>query len=98
MEQTVIKVKGLTKQYKKQTAVKDAAFTIKRGSSCGLSEKELAKARERMSFMIEAPYAKLDLTAWKNLEKQRIQKGIPDKERPGAVMELVGFPMQAIRS
>lgn len=121
MEQTVIEVKGLTKQYKKQTAVKDAAFTIKRGSICGLvgpngagkttimkmlgglvipsagnislygglSEKELAKARERMSFMIETPYAKLDLTAWQNLEKQRIQKGIPDKERPRAVMELV---------
>lgn len=123
MEQTVIEVKGLTKQYKKQTAVKDAAFTIKRGSICGLvgpngagkttimkmlgglvipsagnislyggmSEKELAKARERMSFMIETPYAKLDLTAWQNLEKQRIQKGIPDKERPRAVMELVGL-------
>lgn len=123
VEQTVIEVKGLTKQYKKQTAVKDAAFTIKRGSICGLvgpngagkttimkmlgglvipsagnislyggmSEKELAKARERMSFMIETPYAKLDLTAWQNLEKQRIQKGIPDKERPRAVMELVGL-------
>lgn len=122
-EQTVIEVKGLTKQYKKQTAVKDADFSIKRGSICGLigpngagkttimkmlgglviptagsialyggrTEVQQAKARERMSFMIETPYAKFDLTAWQNLEKQRIQKGIPDKGRIEAVMELVGL-------
>ena len=122
-EERVIAVNGLTKRYKKQFAVKEAGFAIKRGSICGLigpngagkttimkmlgglvlptagnislyggrSERELAKARERMSFMIEIPYAKLDLTAWQNLEKQRIQKGIPDKERPKKVMELVGL-------
>ena len=122
-EEKVIAVKGLTKLYRKQFAVKEAGFAIKRGSICGLigpngagkttimkmlgglvlptagnislyggrSERELAKARERMSFMIETPYAKLDLTAWQNLEKQRIQKGIPDKERPKKVMELVGL-------
>lgn len=122
-EQTVIEVKGLTKQYKKQTAVKDAGFSIKRGSICGLigpngagkttimkmlgglviptagsislygcrREAEQAKARERMSFMIEIPYAKLDLTAWQNLEKQRIQKGIPNKGRMEEVMDMVGL-------
>ena len=40
----------------------------------GKTEKELAKARTRMSFMIETPYAKTNLTARENLEKQRIQK------------------------
>lgn len=122
-EEKVIEARGLTKRYKKQLAVKDAGFVIRRGSICGLigpngagkttimkmlgglviptsgdisfyggrSEGELAKARERMSFMIENPYVKPDLTAWQNLEKQRIQKGIPDKERPKKVMELVGL-------
>lgn len=53
--------------------------------------KELATARERMSFMIETPYAKQDLTAQDNLEKQRLQKGIPDKNRVQEVMEQVGL-------
>ncbi|MGN0667260.1 MAG: ABC transporter ATP-binding protein [Huintestinicola sp.] len=54
-------------------------------------EKELAKARSRMSFIIETPYAKEALTARENLEKQRIQKGIPDKKRIDEVLELVGL-------
>lgn len=57
----------------------------------GTTPQELAKARERMSFMIETPYAKQDLTAWQNLEKQRLQKGIPNKERIKEVMEQVGL-------
>lgn len=40
----------------------------------GTTEDELAKARSRMSFMIETPYAKSGFTARENLEKQRIQK------------------------
>ena len=52
---------------------------------------EQAKARERMSFMIETPYAKQELTAQENLEKQRLQKGIPNRERIGEVLELVGL-------
>lgn len=55
------------------------------------TEPEQAKARERMSFMIESPYAKFNLTARQNLEKQRLQKGIPDKNRIYEVMELVGI-------
>lgn len=54
-------------------------------------EKGLAKARSRMSFIIETPYAKEALTARENLEKQRIQKGIPDKKRIDDVLELVGL-------
>ena len=42
-------------------------------------EKGLNHARSRMSFMIETPYAKGNLSARENLEKQRLQKGIPDK-------------------
>ncbi len=55
------------------------------------SEPELAKARSRMSFMIETPYAKDKMTARQNLEKQRIQKGIPDKKRVDEVLEIVGL-------
>ena len=42
-------------------------------------ETSWAKARERMSFMIEIPYAGQNLTAHQNLEKQRIQKEIKRK-------------------
>ena len=54
-------------------------------------EKGLAHARSRMSFMIETPYAKEKLTARENLEKQRLQKGIPDKKRIDEVLEIVGL-------
>ena len=57
----------------------------------GKSEAELAKARRRMSFMIETPYAKEKLSARENLEKQRLQKGIPDKKRIDEVLEIVGL-------
>ena len=54
-------------------------------------EKGLAKARSRMSFMIETPYAKEKMTARQNLEKQRIQKGIPNKKRIDEVLKIVGL-------
>lgn len=54
-------------------------------------EKGLAKARSRMSFMIETPYAKDKMTARENLEKQRLQKGIPDKNRVDEVLSIVGL-------
>lgn len=57
----------------------------------GKTEAELAKARSRMSFMIETPYAKEKMSARENLEKQRIQKGIPDKNRIEEVLEIVGL-------
>lgn len=52
-------------------------------------EKGLANARKRMSFMIETPYAKPEMTARENLEKQRLQKGITDKKRIDEVLEIV---------
>ncbi len=55
------------------------------------TEKGLAKARTRMSFMIETPYAKEKMTARENLEIQRIQKGIPDKKRIDEVLEIVNL-------
>ena len=57
----------------------------------GTSEQALAQARGRMSFMIETPYAKQELTAQQNLEKQRLQKGIPDQTRIEEVMNTVGL-------
>lgn len=55
------------------------------------TQKGLAKARSRMSFMIETPYAKEKMSAKENLEKQRLQKGIPDKHRVDEVLEIVGL-------
>ena len=55
------------------------------------TEKELAHARSRMSFMIETPYAKQDMSARENIEKQRLQKGIPDKNRVDEVLKQVGL-------
>lgn len=53
------------------------------------SEKELAEARQRMSFMIETPYAKEMFSAKENLEKARLQKGIPNKEVVDEILEVV---------
>lgn len=55
------------------------------------TEAENSKARERMSFMIETPYAKLEMDARHNLEKQRIVKGVPNKERIDEVLNIVGL-------
>ncbi len=63
------------------------AFTIFGGQT----ERELAHARTRMSFIIETPYAKGELSARDNIEKMRLQKGIPDKSRTDEVLKLVGL-------
>lgn len=55
------------------------------------SEEGLAHSRSRMSFMIETPYAKQNMSAYENLEKMRLQKGLPDKKRIDEVLELVGL-------
>lgn len=58
----------------------------------GASDEDgLAHARSRMSFIIETPYAKEKLSARENLEKQRLQKGIPDKKRIDEVLSIVGL-------
>ncbi|MCR5110210.1 MAG: ABC transporter ATP-binding protein [Ruminococcus sp.] len=54
-------------------------------------EKGLAHSRSRMCFMIETPYAKQDMTARENLEKLRLQKGLPDKSKIDKVLEMVGL-------
>ena len=54
-------------------------------------EKGLNHARTRMSFMIEAPYEKEKMTARENLEKQRLQKGIPDRKRIDEVLKQVNL-------
>ncbi|MBQ8967787.1 ABC transporter ATP-binding protein [Ruminococcus sp.] len=54
-------------------------------------EKGLAHSRSRMSFMIETPYAKQNMTAKENLEKLRLQKGLPDKGRIDEVLDIVGL-------
>ena len=41
--------------------------------------------------MIETPYEKEKMTARENLEKQRLQKGIPDKKRIDEVLEIVNL-------
>ena len=53
--------------------------------------KGLNEARSRMSFMIETPYEKENMTARENLEKQRLQKGIPDKSRVDEVLDIVNL-------
>ena len=52
-------------------------------------EKGLNHARTRCSFIIETPYAKGNMSARENLEKQRLQKGIPDKDRIDEVLKIV---------
>ena len=54
-------------------------------------EKGLNLARTKMSFMIETPYEKEKMTARENLEKQRLQKGIPDKGRIDEVLKIVNL-------
>lgn len=53
------------------------------------TEKGLNHARTRASFIIETPYAKGGMSARENLEKQRLQKGIPDKGRIDEVLKIV---------
>ncbi len=53
--------------------------------------KGLNHARTRSSFMIETPYVKANMSARENLEKQRIQKGIPEKSRVDEVLDFVGL-------
>ena len=54
-------------------------------------ESELVESRQRMSFIIETPYAKENFSAKENLEKNRLQKGIPNKEVVEETLQLVGL-------
>ena len=57
----------------------------------GESNKELAKQRERIGCIIESPSLYLDMTAYENLEVQRLQRGIPGKGCIDNALALVGL-------
>lgn len=60
----------------------------------GKSGNDLADARKRIGFMIEAPTFFPDFTATQNLEYFRIQRGVVEKERIHEVLEIVGLANQ----
>lgn len=54
-------------------------------------EKALANVRKKIGAIIESPALYLEMTAKQNLEFQRIQKGIPDKNCVDEVLSLVNL-------
>ena len=54
-------------------------------------EAELQKQRKRIGSLIESPALYPYMTAYQNMEVQRIQKGIPDKTIIDKTLELVGL-------
>lgn len=54
-------------------------------------EKQLQEQRKRMGCMVETPALYPNMTAYQNLEIQRIQRGIPDKKVIEDTLELVGL-------
>ena len=54
-------------------------------------EKELQKQRARIGCMVETPALYKNMTAQQNLEAQRIQRGIPDRECIQETLKLVGL-------
>ncbi len=51
----------------------------------------LQEQRKRIGCMIETPALFPTMTAYQNMEVQRIQRGIPDKEIIGKILEMVGL-------
>ncbi|NMF06368.1 ABC transporter ATP-binding protein [Clostridium beijerinckii] len=54
-------------------------------------EKKLQEQRKRLGCMVETPALYPNMTAYQNLEIQRIQRGIPDKKVIDDTLELVGL-------
>ncbi|NLJ31031.1 MAG: ABC transporter ATP-binding protein [Clostridiales bacterium] len=54
-------------------------------------EKELQKQRARIGCMVETPALYKNMTAEQNLEAQRIQRGIPDRQCIADTLKLVGL-------
>ena len=52
---------------------------------------QLQEQRKRMGAMIESPALYPNLTARQNMEVQRIQRGIPDRESISRCLDLVGL-------
>ncbi|MCR4649390.1 MAG: ATP-binding cassette domain-containing protein [Lachnospiraceae bacterium] len=55
------------------------------------SEKELQEQRKRIGSLIEGPALYTNMTAYQNMEVQRIQRGIPDKSIIEKTLNLVGL-------
>lgn len=123
MNETVIAVEQLSKEYKFGMAVDGVSFQIHKKGIYGLvgpngagkttimkmlgglvhpsagtihmygdeGEKQPEQARRYMSFIIEQPYLQQGATAYQNLEKMRLMKGLTDKERIHQVLELTGL-------
>ena len=53
--------------------------------------KELQRQRARIGCMVETPALYKNMTAVQNLEAQRIQRGIPDRDGIGKTLKLVGL-------
>ncbi len=63
---------------------------IKFYDSC--KENELVELRKKFSFIVETPYYSAGMTAYDNLNLQRIQRGIKkDKSKIDEVLKLVGL-------
>lgn len=54
-------------------------------------ENELVKLRKKFSFIVETPYYSAGMTAYDNLNLQRIQRGIKDKSAIDRVLRLVSL-------
>ncbi|MBR6483649.1 MAG: ATP-binding cassette domain-containing protein, partial [Clostridiales bacterium] len=54
-------------------------------------EKELQEQRKRIGSLIEGPALYPYMTAYQNMETQRIQRGIPDKSIIDKTLKLVGL-------
>lgn len=54
-------------------------------------KENLDESRDRMSFMIEAPYLDGQMTARQNLEYMRYVRGVADKNRIDEVLSIVGL-------
>ena len=54
-------------------------------------EKSLVEARKKASIIVETPYYVAGMTAYQNLNLQRMQRGIKDKSRINKALELVGL-------
>ena len=51
----------------------------------------LDESRNRMSFMLEAPYLDGSMTAWQNMQYIRYVRGVAKEERISEVLEFVGL-------
>lgn len=60
-------------------------------------EKELQEQRKRIGCMIETPALFPTMTAYQNMEIQRIQRGIPDKAVMALVYPVAGCIRESVR-